>query len=905
MTAGTQSQLAVVIQDSYGNTVPGDTRVLREYDTFSALYNTSLKSFSVSINQKGSFVVSYYLLLAGGLSATFYSDRFLRTPIGSFAQDSQLPSLPGYYGGRKRGFLRPNVSGLYTVYMNSSSPARLYFDGVTVFDSFQPTAPIVINQQFYLTASNLYEIIIEYYHVTGMSYLQLEWSGGGLNKQVIDPGQLVFLASIKNSPFSVQVLPSLVCASLSTVSGQGLGVQTAGLISILYIQTKDSYGNDLNSPISNQIVVEFAIETRSVNAVRSTPSYFSAGLWAFIIQNVNIAGSYNILCSLTQVGGVVATISSLDSAATITKSLDSLSFNVSGLGIPSSWNSLNSHLTGFIQATGSLSRTFELTLLSKNDRLRVWIDNIIVVDQWNSLQSLQSHLNYTFKSTSIYFLEADYSTSDVSSGLSLRWKNALLAEPFVSIPSNNLYLAYPIDASPYQTTVNPSISSPTLSEAYGHELSLTTAGTLSHFAVRTRDQFGNGIDTCEYSRYLQISNSLYGNQEEIISTSTDCDVAYLLTYAGRYAVDVSFLFPGSLSATYYQNLDLTSPTAALVEGVSNVDLCTRTLCNCFGLPTGSNLVRGQSFSLRFGGMIVPELGQTYNFSLKVAGTNERMRLWLDGVLLVDSWTSLKSIEAKFSYTFPVTSSFFPIKIETSIRCPNSYDLELKWQVGGSAFALVPSSAFTAVGLFQGFPQNLTVLPSAACTESSIAQGAFLTLTTAGVQSTFAILVRDAYGNPSPDRNLTIISKFFGDANVMASQLRFGDIYGAALTYNSGLRVLSLDGAKDDCLKVEVFDTSAVTFTLPFLTLYSQRFLVQNSQLSVNRPQIFRYTGYLRSLQDESGLWATYYQASNSLYTPEVVSVQSSYLLETNANGVSLNGTIASKWAGFIQVERGE
>ncbi|EKX45209.1 hypothetical protein GUITHDRAFT_139133 [Guillardia theta CCMP2712] len=793
MTAGTPSKLSIVVQDSFQNDVPGETIVLREYDTSSMLYNTSLQSFSVSINQKGSFLVSYYLLLSGGLSSTYYSDRFFTTPILASTQDSQLPALSGYYGGRKRGFLKPKVSGMYTIYVNSSSPTRLYFNGMTLFDSFLPTSPLVINQQFYLATSNLYEVVIEYFYVTGVFYLELDWSGSGFDRQVVDPEQLVFLASIGDSPFSVQVLPSSVCASMSTVSGQALGVQTAGLISILYVQTKDSYGNDLNSAITNQIIVEFAIETKSAKAVRSTASYFSAGLWAFIIQNVNIAGSYNIFCSLTEVGGITAAVSSADSVATITQSLSSLSFNVSNLEIPSDWNSLNAHLTGFLQISSSLSRTFELTLLSVNDRVRIWIDNFIFVDQWDSLQSLTLQSNYTFKSTSLFYFEADYSTSTLSSGLSLRWKNALVTEGFVSITSNNLFFSYPINASPYKTTVNPSISSPTLSQAYGNELSLTTAGTLSQFAVRTRDQYGNSIDTCEYSRYFQISQAAYDYQNQSVSTSADCSISYLLTHAGRYDVDVSFLYPGSLSATYYQSLNLTSPKASLVEGVPNVNLCTRSVCSCNGVPTGSNLLRGQSFSFRYQGSIVPVLGQTYNFSLKANSIEERMRLWIDDQLLVDSWSSLASLEVRFPYTFPTTSSFYPIRVEANVRCAANYDLELQWQVGGAAFSLVPSSAFIAQGLFQGFPQNLTVNPSAACTGACLAQGMYLTLATAGAQSTFSIFINDAYGNPSPDRNLTIMSKFFGDTRVLSSDIHDGEIYGAALTEKSGLRVLNLEG----------------------------------------------------------------------------------------------------------------
>jgi hypothetical protein len=71
----------------------------------------------------------------------------------------------------------------------------------------------------------------------------VQWSSGGAFTDV--PASSFYRAPshFRGSPFSLVAYPAATCGSLSTVSGSGVSLATAGVASTFFIQARDFLGN--------------------------------------------------------------------------------------------------------------------------------------------------------------------------------------------------------------------------------------------------------------------------------------------------------------------------------------------------------------------------------------------------------------------------------------------------------------------------------------------------------------------------------------------------------------------------------------------------------------------------------------------------------------------------------------
>ncbi len=135
-------------------------------------------------------------------------------------------------------------------------------------------------------------------------------------------------------------------------------------------------------------------------AVRVSPQ--RAGMSSVYVSEV-LQGSlsstfYDIASPYTT---LLSSSSSSTSSAANTGTVD---FSSSGDGrlSASTWPSLSSAESysvvwgGFVRPVSSGTYTFQTDVADYTDRVRVWIDNALVVDQWSSLASLQPTGVYTF-----------------------------------------------------------------------------------------------------------------------------------------------------------------------------------------------------------------------------------------------------------------------------------------------------------------------------------------------------------------------------------------------------------------------------------------------------------------------------------------------------------------------------
>jgi hypothetical protein len=81
-----------------------------------------------------------------------------------------------------------------------------------------------------------------------------------------------------------------------------------------------------------------------------------------------------------------------------------------------------------------------------------------------------------------------------------------------------------------------------------------------------------------------------------------------------------------LSATYFDNADLTAPKVTRIDPGVNFD---------WGSNAPDPAISPDTFSVRWTGKVIADRAETYTF---ITTSDDGVRLWVDGSLLVDNWT---------------------------------------------------------------------------------------------------------------------------------------------------------------------------------------------------------------------------------------------------------------------------
>jgi hypothetical protein len=173
--------------------------------------------------------------------------------------------------------------------------------------------------------------------------------------------------------------------------------------------------------------------------------------------------------------------------------------------------------------------------------------------------------------------------------------------------------------------------------------------------------------------------------------------------AAKSSVYVSELVQGSLSSTFY---DMAVPQKTLLSSASSssstaisagtVDFSSsgdgRLSAN-----TWPSLPSAETYSVVWGGFVRPAASGTYTFQTDVADTTDRVRLWVDNVLVIDQWASLGSVQPSGALPGLSTEEHYSVRIEYRERW-GSQKAVFKWKEGANAMAVVPTTALYRAGM---------------------------------------------------------------------------------------------------------------------------------------------------------------------------------------------------------------
>lgn len=148
---------------------------------------------------------------------------------------------------RWTGLVRPKYSETYTFTLNTTNAgSRLAVGGRSLFDHAEDVEPESERwAAVELEADVPYELSVDLIHRTGNTSAFLFWVSQSQAKEPVPSTYLYYPSDVAvNSPFPLVVRSSPVtCGTLSTISGSGLSIATAGSPAVLRIQQRDVYRN--------------------------------------------------------------------------------------------------------------------------------------------------------------------------------------------------------------------------------------------------------------------------------------------------------------------------------------------------------------------------------------------------------------------------------------------------------------------------------------------------------------------------------------------------------------------------------------------------------------------------------------------------------------------------------------
>jgi len=132
-----------------------------------------------------------------------------------------------------------------------------------------------------------------------------------------------------------------------------------------------------------------------------------------------------------------------------------------------------------------------------------------------------------------------------------------------------------------------------------------------------------------------------------------------------------------LAATYYDNRDLTGATVTRVDPTVDFN---------WGAGAPAPTIGADTFSVAWTGFVLPEFSETYSFSTI---TDDGVRLWVNGILLIDDWTDHASTTDTGAINL-VAGQRVPIRMEFY---DNTLDAvaHLAWSSTSQTSEIIPQS----------------------------------------------------------------------------------------------------------------------------------------------------------------------------------------------------------------------
>ena len=733
---------------------------------------------SYTPTKSGNYEAGVKLAKSGGLTGQYFENVwFFYTPVKTTVN----PTIDLDWGLREvtdtgkdfvsirwSGKVKPLYPETHTFFVSSDDGAKLWVDNVVLIDRWDSSCNET-SATIGLKPHVFYNIKLEYKEMTGTAFVRLSWASQSNPKEIVPASQLYYETHVKQSPFSFIVSPNAAVGANSWAAGEGLALATAGTSAQLTIQANDMYDNERGEGgdvFSVRVVPPGGLASasttgggRPVHAV-----VVDEGDSSYIAEYTQyVAGNNTLYATLLTQGGVSATYYDNKDFTLPVKydrypgflgtALQEVRFKASQLAnddrsIPTI-DSFSVRWAGFVAPVTDGEYTFTMDAVDnfKKDRMRLWVDNKLIINEWTSLRdTVDPSGTIDLRSSYYYDLAVDYKIETGGASQTdtavLKWEYGGLSATVV--PSANLLVGQNVRDTPATVVVHPAGTCASTSfttpnqDANGHSLELATAGLQSEFTITAKDLYNNlrCVGAEKFKVRLTGVDSLAGVVEDLSATAPGSyRVLYTATKSGTYDVAVVF------GASGVQN----SPFRLTVQPAR------RHLIN--SPATGAALTLSTAGVLSSVTITVRDRHENYqpNPSVADAGIQFTAAATVPPYNLTD--TNQDTLQTADKPYFADTVSYIgdATLAGTQVATPTSLDnprLVLRYTItkSGSYSLRIGGSTASHESAVMASPFALNIYPSPPCSVTSTAASSSLSLTTAGVQSAFTIQARDMYGN---------------------------------------------------------------------------------------------------------------------------------------------------------------
>ena len=812
-TSGIVSSFGLVCRDSYGNlftTFTASAAVL-----FGVLRAPRIRDVPLTwiYEGDGRFSASFVPLIPGkyqvqistlipgiqGLAATYYdalnsfrysstgrhilSEHLVLTLLGSDVLNYGLFSTSDFRI-RWSGLLLSSVSGEYSfvVRKNTGDRVKLWVDNQLIIDCWSSPVSYNLSGVFSMNTDTLYRIELEFGKSSPGGFIDLQWQFLDNPLTTIPSNNFLGIEeAVSSFDEWIQVMVGDVCSMRSTASGTGLTVSTAFSPALFTIRSRDAAGNMVTAPDQDLVVrIETAAESRFL-FIRDVNGIFVVN---YTLESQN---QYWIHATFLKQGGLIASYYSNGSWSSPEHFNFDEDIDFSSSLFASSTTLFQVRWSGYLRPSFFEDYMLYASLLVSSDRVRLWVDNCLLVDQWSSLAATTSSASIIFPaSKSYYYIQIEYKHTVIlsPSGLSLAWSSAS-AEPVtkVIIPSSSFYVPSEIMDSPFPAKCEQCIDCicAVMSLAKGSALSIMTAGSLTSFRIHLKDSTDSQPRLTVQPIYASVHGPLstaHTSDSSTLALPVMCNgglcitedrnsQGWMVTRSGEYMVSIVTVHSGGIWATYYQSQHFYgSISTQLSQQVALRE-------------------NGATLSAKWLGFVIPKVSELFTFHSRLTCENsyaavQHLLIYVDSKIVFENWELCSRIKiSDVSATVPLSAgALYEISVMYQRSDFNS-NVELTWSSISTPRSPIGNFFFPRDQV-SGSPFSSITVPGPPCASTTTVLHSAISIITAGFPSTFSIHLRDEFGN-SDLRGIGSISVFSATPGCRNSHatIFFADPYASA------------------------------------------------------------------------------------------------------------------------------
>ncbi len=691
-----------------------------------------------------------------GLAAAYFAGTNLVQPPALTRTDAVLafdwkagaadPVLPSdYFSARWTGYLVPTISDLYTLIPRTDDGVRVWLDDQLIIDRWvaqsvrdTPATPVQ------LEAGRRYALRVEYYERAGLAVARFDWSSPRTLREAIPadcliPAPAPILAQASLAVTGIQPASIALQATdadstnltwrLVTPPTAGSATLTdAGILS--YQATVNATGND-------RLTVEVSDGTTPITLTVPITRTKLVG------TGTGLAGAYFAGRNLEG----LPLIERLDAGLNFAWSSGSPDSTVPVDRFSARW-------TGYLEP--SITDTYTL-VARMDDGVRVWVDDQLVIDRWLD-QSARDHVAapLTLEAGRRYKIRIEYYENAGLANARLSWSAS--RTPSEVIPATALHPAPALAINPASLAVT-GLGQATTTLAAIHP----TDAPVTWRLVKPPTSGSATLSPEGTLTYTSRINSDDGDTVVVEATDGHFPVQMTVPVARTHLRGDGTGLTGSYFA---------GNTLAGNPKIQRLDAGVGFLWKS-GSP--DPVVPSDYFSVRWTGWLTPVITDTYTL---IAKTDNGVRLWLDGKLVIDRWNN--------PFASDVPSAPIPLEAGRRYQVRMEYrentgwaSAELAWSSSTSARVTIPADFLT--------PSLAPVVEATSLAVTGLAP------------ASVALQATDADGDTL--RFAVVAQPTYGQASISAA---------GVLTYQA-----TFDGAGSDAVVIEVTDAwQATRLTVP-------------------------------------------------------------------------------------------